>query len=174
MSEYYIKHSKFFSEDDIAFLKTLTFAEEMIQDSPVMARAKKTIFIPTGFKKRYNSIVKEAQEKYNVTIFDPITYEKFIYSNYTTGNYIRSHNDLRELEADGARKLTIVALLNNDFAGGEFRMMIPEQFNSGMIPIELEAGDVIIFPSYVPHEVCDITDGSRITLTTWVQGPNWT
>ena len=174
MTDFYIKHKKFFLEEDIEFLKTLTATDEMIQNSPVMARHKKTVFVPNGFKKRYNSIVKEAQEKYNVTIFDPITYEKFIYSNYTAGHYIRSHNDLIEFESPGARKLTIVALLNNEFSGGEFRTMVPEQFNAGMVPVELEAGDVIIFPSYVPHEVCNVSDGSRITLTTWVQGPNWT
>lgn len=36
---------------------------------------------------------------------------------------------------------------------------------------ERKQGDMIIFPSYLPHYVSDITKGERFSLVVWVSGP---
>jgi hypothetical protein len=68
---------------------------------------------------------------------------------------------------DGTRKgipiLSVVALLNNEFEGGEFVM-----FEDEVIP--LNVGDVMIFPSLFlyPHKVTPITSGIRYSAVSWV------
>jgi PKHD-type hydroxylase len=66
------------------------------------------------------------------------------------------------------RKVSIVALLNDpiQFSGGELRL-----FNSGETVAALnEPGDMVMFPSWTPHCVTDVTAGRRYSLVAWVSG----
>jgi hypothetical protein len=62
----------------------------------------------------------------------------------------------------GIPTLTIVGLLNDDFEGGNFVMFGDEK-------IDLEKGDVLVFPSnfLYPHRVERITKGTRYTFISW-------
>jgi hypothetical protein len=62
----------------------------------------------------------------------------------------------------GIPMLSIVGQFNNDFEGGEFVMW-------GDQVINLEAGDLIIFPSnfMYPHRVEPVTKGDRYSYVSW-------
>lgn len=69
------------------------------------------------------------------------------------------------------RKLSVVIQLSNpdEYEGCEL-----ELFNDGPWTVNYkEAGDAIIFPSWTPHRVTNITRGVRRALVLWVSGPQF-
>lgn len=77
-----------------------------------------------------------------------------------TGNYYKQHTDAA---AGSPSKLTASIVLNDAFTGGEFCFFDRE------ICITLNKGDCLTFPSsfQYPHEVREITSGTRYALVTW-------
>ena len=67
------------------------------------------------------------------------------------------------------RKLTVVAQLSDasSYTGGSLELNATGQvLTSGRTQ-----GDAILFPSFIPHRVAEISQGTRFSLTTWVHGP---
>ena len=106
-----------------------------------------------------------------------LNYEKWQYnithSNQTEflmydvdGRY-KSHTDTFHQFSNESRKLTVIAILNNDFEGGKFYIQTgPEK----TYPPQ-EKGDVIVFPSFMLHGVEPVTKGKRFAVVTWLVGP---
>lgn len=69
------------------------------------------------------------------------------------------------------RKLSISILLNHDFDGGKFQIMMggPDLVNEP----EMHTGTMLIFPSYLTHQVTEVTKGCRMSLVIWVVGPKF-
>ena len=67
------------------------------------------------------------------------------------------------------RKLSCVIALSdpNDYEGGEFYL------GYGTKPFKFLKGDVIVFPSFKPHKVAPVVKGTRYTLVSWAEGPDW-
>ena len=67
------------------------------------------------------------------------------------------------------RKLSISIQLTNpeEYEGGELKLYDGEE--DGII-MNKEQGTLVIFPSYVLHEVMPVTKGTRNSLVTWVTG----
>ena len=66
------------------------------------------------------------------------------------------------------RKVSVVALLSEpeDFDGGDLVL-----FTDGERKADLsQRGDLVMFPSWVPHCVLPVTRGRRHTLVAWVSG----
>jgi predicted 2-oxoglutarate/Fe(II)-dependent dioxygenase YbiX len=93
-------------------------------------------------------------------------YTEVRYNRYLENKLMAEHCDHIHDIFDGERKgvpiLTVLGLLNNDFSGGNFVMWGDEV-------IELEQGDVLIFPSnfLYPHKVQPVTSGVRHTFISW-------
>jgi hypothetical protein len=62
------------------------------------------------------------------------------------------------------RKLSMVAFLNNDYGGGELEI-------DGKVPMTRETGNLVIFPSFISHQVKPVTSGERFSLSNWFLGP---
>lgn len=90
---------------------------------------------------------------------------KFI--QYDVDTEMVNHCDHIHSMFDGPKRgipiLSVIGLLNDNFEGGEFIM-----FNDA--EINLQAGDILIFPSVFlyPHTVKKIISGKRFSLATWV------
>jgi PKHD-type hydroxylase len=84
---------------------------------------------------------------------------------YPVNGFYREHIDLGR-GVYSARKLSVVVLLSDPahFEGGELRGADKE-------PLPLKQGMVVVFPSYLPHQVTPVTAGKRYTMVTWVLGP---
>jgi len=94
--------------------------------------------------------------------------EGFQFTNYEapSGKYGK-HVD-RSMNAS-VRKLSISIQLTNpeEYDGGELKLYDGEEEG---ITMDKTQGTLIIFPSYVLHEVMPVTKGERNSLVTWVTG----
>jgi len=68
------------------------------------------------------------------------------------------------------RKLSVSIQLTDpkDYEGGELKLYIGEDKDA--LVMNKNQGALIVFPSYVLHEVMPVTKGERNSLVTWVSG----
>jgi PKHD-type hydroxylase len=94
--------------------------------------------------------------------------EGFQFTNYEapSGKYGKHVDRSTNL---AVRKLSISIQLTNseEYEGGELKLYDGEEEGTVM---SKEQGTLIIFPSYVLHEVMPVTKGERNSLVTWVTG----
>jgi SM-20-related protein len=94
---------------------------------------------------------------------------------YDTGGYFRAHQDEKELPSEFTRKLSVVIFLNSarktksSFTGGQivFYEDMPQYLAGNGFPFEPEQGLLLVFPSYLLHEVCEVTTGIRYSVVSW-------
>lgn len=69
------------------------------------------------------------------------------------------------------RKLSIIIQLSDpkDYEGGDIKLHLGGKPQK----ITKKAGHVIVFPSYVLHQVTPVTKGERYALVGWVTGPKF-
>ena len=67
------------------------------------------------------------------------------------------------------RKLTLVAQLSDpaSYSDGRLELNVSGQVST----FDTAQGGAILFPSFVPHRVTEVSKGLRFSLTTWVHGP---
>jgi len=82
------------------------------------------------------------------------------------------HIDTAELGTYHDIKLTgIINISPKPYKGGEFKLKIGKD---PMVVSELNiTGNAIVFPSFFLHKVEPVTEGMRISLSTWFYGPNF-
>ena len=117
--------------------------------------------------------------KYNI-----VAAESCQITRYTKGGFyswhkdgIGAHNAVSNLPNNkflhgNARKLSMSILLNDDYVGGDFQMHGPSERGRevAFTPVSGE-GSVIVFPSFIEHQVAPVTKGIRYSLVTWFVGP---
>jgi len=86
---------------------------------------------------------------------------------YEVGGKYEAHVDTFHMHGNETRKLTALAILNDDFEGGKFFIMNSHE----KIYLPQEKGDIIVFPSFMVHGVEPVTKGKRYTVVTWMVGP---
>jgi PKHD-type hydroxylase len=86
---------------------------------------------------------------------------------YDVNGKYEAHVDTFHNHSDETRKLTALAILNDDFEGGKFYLM---NSHKKIYPPQ-EKGDIIVFPSFIVHGVEPVTKGMRYTVVTWMVGP---
>jgi predicted 2-oxoglutarate/Fe(II)-dependent dioxygenase YbiX len=86
-------------------------------------------------------------------------------NKYPAGTMMRSHVDhihtLFDGELKGIPAISLVAVLNDDYKGGD--LVICGQ------PYRLKPGQIIVWPScfLYPHEVTEVTAGTRYSFVSW-------
>lgn len=86
---------------------------------------------------------------------------------YEPNGKYEAHVDTFHQHGNETRKLTAIAILNDEFEGGKFFI---QQGHEKIYPPQ-EKGDVIVFPSFMVHGVEPITKGVRYSVVTWMVGP---
>jgi PKHD-type hydroxylase len=86
---------------------------------------------------------------------------------YEEGGKYEAHTDTEHCHSDTTRKLTALAILNDNFEGGKFFLQVAHE---KLYPPQ-EKGTIIVFPSYMLHGVEPVTKGTRYTVVTWLVGP---
>jgi len=70
------------------------------------------------------------------------------------------------------RKLSMTILLNGNYQGGEFQFSHYNKLDNKIeTPDFKNAGSVIVFPSWIEHQVTPVTKGTRYSLVAWFVGP---
>ena len=121
----------------------------------------------------YNALSR-AINKANHEYFDfHLTYlETLQYSVYPPGGHYKCHTDaaLKGPNCD-SRKLSFSVGLND-----------PEEYEDGELEIwtggdnklvKLEKFEMVLFPSWIPHQVHPVKTGTRKSLVGWVHGPDF-
>ena len=86
---------------------------------------------------------------------------------YDINGKYESHVDTFHQHGTETRKLTALAILNDDFEGGKFYII---NGHDKIYPPQAK-GDIIVFPSFMLHGVEPVTKGMRYTVVTWMVGP---
>lgn len=105
--------------------------------------------------------------------FDINMIEPFQFAQYDAGRaeFYGKHMDSTygELNASASRKLSITLQLTDEdkYQGGNLQLYQGE--NPVIAP--KKKGMLVVFPSFVIHEVTPVTAGTRHSLVTWCHGP---
>ena len=65
----------------------------------------------------------------------------------------------------------MTVLLSNSFEGGDFEFTSYGKEECIITPVEMNQGDIVVFPSWMEHRVAPVTKGIRYSLVTWFVGP---
>ena len=101
------------------------------------------------------------------------------YTVYKEGMFYTLHTDSENPShrpEDGTqRKLSLSLQLNDpsEYEGGELRFKGFNSDESFSEPQFAHKGSVIVFPSYLRHQVTKVTKGTRKSLVAWCHGPEW-
>jgi PKHD-type hydroxylase len=122
-------------------------------------RSTKVTFIDNPFIKSYiyelvtrnfkNYIIEEAED--------------LQFATYTKGDFYGLHKDADETN-NRVLSVTVQLSKSSDYKGGDLIFDYDKQ------PMERVQGTVVIFPSYVYHEVTPVTKGKRYSLVQWFKG----
>jgi PKHD-type hydroxylase len=184
-SDYYI-WPKCFNEEEIdLFLsieEKLTFYNAMVgastSESILHKKTRDSKIAGIGYENNINIyekiIHKITSINYYRFAFALTGIECLQYTIYSKKNFYNFHNDVSfHSEKNLMRKLSIVIGLskcNEEYEGGEFLIMPHGKDATSLI---LDRGDVLAFPSYVPHKVNPVKKGTRKTIVGWALGPKF-
>ena len=99
--------------------------------------------------------------------------DSFSYNVYEKGDEYSWHIDINnDKSSPFDSKLTcLLNLSEKPYEGGEFKLL---GFQTGLDEkIKFDCGYSIIFNSLIAHKVTPVTEGERITLTYFANGPAW-
>jgi PKHD-type hydroxylase len=91
---------------------------------------------------------------------------------YDSGGKFEKHADViwnadvKDIVKTPVRKLSSITLLNDAFTGGKLALW----YTGKRYSFPFDAGDVILFPSYVQHKVDPVESGVRYSLVSWSYG----
>ena len=122
---------------------------------------------------------KDAGWNFDITAVEPMQITR-----YKPGSFYTWHRDgpsdcLSTYKIPGnkfldgkVRKLSMTILLNGNYQGGEFQFASYNKLkNIVETPDFKNAGSVIVFPSWMEHQVAPVTKGTRYSLVAWFVGP---
>lgn len=109
------------------------------------------------------AVSSNIQAEWNIEITVPQTLQV---AQYGPSQHYSWHSDCNMfIEEPIIRKLTAICLLSDrtEFEGGDLEL-------ADFGPVELNKGDVIVFPSILQHRVTPVTSGVRKSSTLWILG----
>jgi PKHD-type hydroxylase len=120
---------------------------------------------------RLNFYIEALNEKYYQ--FDLNGYDSFQYTTYDKSGKYGWHMDTMMDKGNNqlTRKLSLTLLLNDDFTGGDFMINLGNEKKASAI--EMKKGRMILFPSFMIHQVTPIKKGTRKSLVVWTVGPKF-
>ena len=110
--------------------------------------------------------------QFNLSYFENVQYLR-----YNGGDdHFDWHNDMMISDDKNdpmTRKLSMTLMLSHkeDYEGGEFEFASVRAGQLNTKEINLDYGDILIFPSLMEHRVKPVTSGVRNVLVSWAWGP---
>ena len=121
--------------------------------------------IEFAFRRVTDSITNVNSQFFNFDLFGLAEGFQFTRYDAPTGHY-GMHTDRTFNGAVRKLSLTIQLSSPKDYEGGELALQLGGDAN--LMPKDL--GKMVVFPSYVLHEVRPVTKGTRYSLVAWVTG----
>ena len=122
---------------------------------------------------------KQSGWNFDITAVEPMQITKYkpggFYAWHTDGysDSLSAYNKPHDKFLHGkVRKLSMTILLNGNYQGGEFKFVHYNKLeNEVETPDFKNAGSIIVFPSFMEHQVAPVTKGTRYSLVAWFVGP---
>ena len=95
-------------------------------------------------------------------------------TRYKEGEYYSWHRDGGSDHLQGSklvRKLSMTVCLNEDYEGGELQFHSYGKRDNKITSAPQGKGTIIVFPSFIEHQVTPVTKGVRYSLVAWITGP---
>lgn len=112
--------------------------------------------------------INENYFKFDLNQFEPLQFTSY---DSSRKEFYGQHMDcsMGIPHATASRKLSITLQLSSgdDYEGGD--LLLYQSKEPAIAP--KKKGQLVVFPSYVLHEVTPVTKGTRYSLVTWVHGP---
>lgn len=122
------------------------------------------------FKKIYSKIIEVNKKRFKFNLTD---IESFQFTSYIKGEYYNKHIDLgNNLNVGNTqRKLSFSIQLSDpsEYEGGDLCVYSSDQY----VTASKQKGTISFFPSFMLHEVKEVTKGKRLSLVGWVWGPRF-
>ena len=83
--------------------------------------------------------------------------------------FFSKHLDIVGFSGEAARKISISVILNDDYEGGDLNIYTDE----APFVAKKSRGTLIMFPSFLLHEVTPVISGTRYSLVNWINGTRW-
>jgi PKHD-type hydroxylase len=121
--------------------------------------------IEFAFRRVTDAVLNINSQFFNFDLFGLAEGFQFTKYDAPTGHY-GMHID--KMLNGTVRKLSLTIQLSSpeDYEGGELALQLSKE--SDIMPKEL--GKMVVFPSYVLHEVRPVTKGTRYSLVAWITG----
>lgn len=118
------------------------------------------------------AIAQLNEEMWNINVFEHCSENHFM--RYREGGRFKMHHDIiyptnyANHVSRPIRKISAIVLLSDrqTFEGGKLALFVDEQ----RISFDFDQGDLLVFPSYLKHQVDDITGGIRYSTVHWSYG----
>ena len=123
------------------------------------------------YKQNARTANKEAHWFFHIDRIEAIQILK-----YNPGDFYNQHLDLSVPTGTGyhqkQRKISCSLQLNepDEYTGGELVLMDINSKEQSIHDISLNKGDLLLFPSFIPHSVLPIGAGVRYSSTAWIEG----
>ena len=123
------------------------------------------------FKQNARTANKQANWFFNISKIESIQILK-----YQSGNSYSRQVDLSVPTGKGyhqkQRKISCSLQLNepNEYTGGELALLDIRSKENDIHELHLNKGDLLLFPSFIPHSILPIGDGVRYSATAWIEG----
>ena len=166
----------FFSETEIFTLKS-TFNQKKnnlkkastgnnnLKNINSEIRADKIVWLDNNEISFFYEFINELTIQLNRKCYLGINFNEFHFAVYNKGDFYKKHKDA--FNNSDERKITIITYLNENWIkadGGELVIYTENK----TLKIEPKAGTVVIFESFMEHEVL-ISNTNRISLTGWLK-----
>jgi predicted 2-oxoglutarate/Fe(II)-dependent dioxygenase YbiX len=142
-----------------------------------MVRNTEVVFHPCKsdlgkfFKQNARTANKQANWFFNINRIETIQILK-----YQPSSFYNRHIDLSVPTGKGyhqkQRKISCSLQLNepNEYTGGELALLDIRSKENDIHELHLNKGDLLLFPSFIPHSILPIGDGVRYSATAWIEG----
>ena len=105
--------------------------------------------------------------------YDLENLELLQYTKYKIDHHYTWHIDLQKGKGIHRKLSLIVGLTDpDDYEGGDVEFNF-DGHPDNIYTVRIKKGDILFFPSYIPHRVTPITSGNRTTLVAWINGPKY-
>ncbi|MEQ8320276.1 MAG: 2OG-Fe(II) oxygenase [Rhodospirillales bacterium] len=90
---------------------------------------------------------------------------------YGPGHYYNWHIDRGRGAVAGRRKLTLSVQLSDpaDYVGGELEL----NADGHPFQVPVDQGAMVVFPAHTLHRVAPVVSGNRLSLVSWIHGPDF-
>ena len=157
----------FFNEEELEKIDQIMYSGEWFRatsSAEQEGRKTKIKWIDVNHSFLFEKIVfgfEEANKNYN---FNITGVKEISILKYDTGDFYYKHMDMEN--HDSERKLSLIVPLSNDYEGGDTLFFT----SNNPVKMPKESNIATFFPSYMIHEVTEITRGIRYSLVSWANG----